>query len=52
MSKKFEQRIINEVIVDTAKYRYCMRGNKIVRIERSALDTMAVYDGWEVVKVY
>ena len=52
MTKAFENRVKREGIVDTNNYRYCLRDNKIVRIELDKLDTTAVLADWETVKQY
>lgn len=50
MTKTFETRVKREGIVDTKKYRYCARDNKIVRIELDKLGTTAALADWETVK--
>ena len=56
MKKEFIERVIREHIVDTRKYRYIYQIDGdvacIKRIERFLLGTTAVYDRWEVVKVW
>lgn len=52
MTKAFENRVNREGIVDTKNYRYCVRDNKIVRIELDKLDTTAALTDWETVKQY
>lgn len=52
MTKAFENRVKREGIVDTKNYRYCVRDNKIVRIELDKLDTTAALTDWETVKQY
>lgn len=59
MKKEFEKRVLNERIVDTAKYRYvvaeCHNSSsqwfEIRRIPLDQLDTTASINGWETVKV-
>ena len=52
MTKAFENRVNKEGSVDTKNYRYCLRGNKIIRIELDKLDTTASLADWETVKQY
>lgn len=52
MSKAFEQKVINEGIVDTKKYRYTYSMGKIKRIELDKLDTTAALTDWQIVKEY
>lgn len=56
MKKDFEQRVIREEVVDTAKYRYMYIYNEddccIIRIERKYLGTTITNNGWEMVKDY
>lgn len=52
MTKTFETRVKREGIVDTKKYRYCARDNKIVRVELDKLGTTAALADWEIVKQY
>ena len=52
MTKAFENRVNKEGSVDTKNYRYCLRCNKIVRIELDKLDTTAALADWETVKQY
>ncbi len=52
MTKAFENRVNKEGSVDTKNYRYCLRGNKIVRIALDKLDTTAALTDWETVKQY
>lgn len=59
MKKEFENRVLNERIVDTAQYRYAVAecrdaGSQWLEIRRlplDKLDTTAAIDGWETVKV-
>lgn len=64
MTEKFFRRVMNEVVVDTKKYRYTYRGAtkevngmltqmlQIIRIKIEDLGTTAAIDGtgWEVVE--
>ena len=58
MKKSLMLRVLREIIVDTANYRYTYRivhdgrGKWIefIRISIKALDTTAAIDGWEIVK--
>lgn len=52
MTRAFETRVNREGIVDTKNYRYCVRDNKIIRIELDKLDTTAALTDWETVKQY
>lgn len=56
MKKDFEQRVIREKVVDTAKYRYMYISNLddccIIRIERKYLDTTVASNGWKMVRDY
>lgn len=55
MTKSFMERVKNERIVDTRKYRYVLDAPVgkpspcIKRLPISDLDTTAAIDGWEVV---
>ena len=54
MTKAFIERVKNERIVDTRKYRYILdvpvdKTPCIKRLPISNLDTTAAIDGWEVV---
>lgn len=55
MTEKFENRVIREGIVDTAKYRYYCKDyidrREIQRLPLTDLDTVAAINGWEIVKV-
>lgn len=59
MTKNFEQKVIREGCVDTAKYRYIARERfgvecielRIYRLPIDLLDSTASIDGWELVKV-
>lgn len=58
MTKKFESKVLNERIVDTDKYRYCVaeccddksQWAEIRRIPLAKLDTTAAITGWETIK--
>lgn len=60
MTKEFEQRVLNERMVDTDKYRYVAKTvngvdrqyTEIRRIEIDALDTTASLGEWELVKAF
>lgn len=49
MTKHFFERVKNERLVDTRKYRYIVKDGKIMRLPVSDLDTTAAIDGWETV---
>ena len=54
MTKAFMERVKNERVVDTRKYRYILDGTVgktpcIKRLPISDLGTTAAIDGWEVV---
>ena len=54
MTKAFIERVKNERVVDTRKYRYILDGTVgktpcIKRVPIGDLDTTAAIDGWEVV---
>lgn len=59
MTNKFRNRILNERIVDTTKYRYTLNievvnnSNACVirRIEKKYLDTTRALEPWEIVEV-
>ena len=58
MTKKFAERVLNEGIVDTAKYRYTFRAYygcrdhvKILRLPLADLDTTEAINGWQTVMV-
>lgn len=58
MTKNFEAKVLRELTVDTAKYRYNVKVNYgydkvtkgIYRLPINDLDTTAAIDGWELVK--
>ncbi len=50
MTKNFENRVHNEIIVDTRKYRYTDRDGSIYRIEIAKLDTTAALHDWQLIK--
>lgn len=49
MKKLFIERVVREGIVDTRKYRYIMKGAKILRLPIIYLDTTLAINGWECV---
>ena len=53
MKKEFIKKVLNERIVDTAKYRYVAKVRDglqyIVRLPIADLDTTGAIDGWTVV---
>lgn len=54
MTKTFIEKVKNEKVVDTRKYRYILvdtvgKTPCIKRLPRIDLDTTAAIDGWEVV---
>lgn len=54
MTKAFAERVKNEKVVDTRKYRYILdapvdKTPCIKRLPKIDLDTTAAIDGWEVV---
>ena len=54
MTKSFMERVKNERVVDTRKYRYALDGVVgktpcIKRLPINDLDTTAAIDGWETV---
>lgn len=51
MTKHFFERVKNERLVDTRKYRYIVKDGKIMRLPKIDLNTTAAIDGWEVVKI-
>jgi len=54
MKKEFENRVIQELLVDTKRYRYVYDGmkNEIKRLPIKYLDTTSAIDGWETVKTF
>jgi len=54
MKKEFENRVIQEFIVDTKRYRYMHdeMTNEIKRLPIKYLDTTSAIDGWETVKTF
>ena len=57
MTKALIERVKNERVVDTRKYRYILDGTVgktpcIKRLPINDLDTTAAIDGWEVVATF